>query len=196
MNNTTKKTTASAECYRPKFAIYHPNGKGTGCAMKMELHPAHGDHDGCIMMSVAPQKTIGDLRGPTRKFPTFDWENRICVKLDFSDICKLLQVFRGESESLEDGKGLYHRSARFTTRIVFRHMINPVQGYSLEVYRDTAGHPEASRSVHLMLNPWEALGVGIAFENSIGVICFGIPRVLAHEPREEAEEGDAYDVPA
>jgi len=196
MNANTKKTTAPAEGFRPRFAIYHPNGKGTGCAMKMELHPAHGDQDGCIMMCVAPQKTVGDLHGATRKFPTFDWENRICVKLDFADICKMLQVFRGECETLEDGKGLYHRSARHTTRIVFRHMTDPVQGYSLEVYRDTAGHPEDTRSAHLMLNPWEALGVGISFENSIGVICFGIPRTLAHEPRGEAGEGDAYDVPA
>lgn len=196
MNDTTRKNTAPAANFRPKFAIYHPNGKGTGCALKMDLHPAHGDQDGCIMMSIAPQKTLGDLRGPSKKFPTFDWENRICVKLDFADICKLLQVFRGEVEALEDGKGLYHRSARYTTRIVFRHLIEPVQGYSLEVYRDTPGHPEQNRVTHIVLNPWEALGVGISFENSIGVICFGIPQVFAHERPDENEDGGAYGIPA
>jgi len=192
-NNNARGDGASAEGFRPKFSIYHPNGKGTGCALKMELHPAHDDHDGCIMMCVAPQKTVGDMRGAVRKFPTFDWENRICVKLDFADICKILQVLRGECESLEDGKGLYHRSARYTTRIVLRHLIEPVQGYSLEVYRDTAGSQDESCSAHLVLNTWEALGVGMSFENSIGVICFGIPRVLARAAeRPEVEEGSAY----
>jgi len=196
MNNTTRKNTTPAEGFRPRFAIYHPNGKGTGCALKMDLRPAHGDEDGCIMMCVAPQKTVGDMHGPAKKFPTFDWENRICVKLGFADICKILQVFRGECESLEEGKGLFHRSARYTTRIVLRHLIEPVQGYSLEVFRSTAGNPDENRVTHIVLNPWEALGVGISFENSIGVICFGIPKVLAHERPDEVEEGDAYDVPA
>jgi len=196
MNDTNSKTTSAAEGFRPKFAIYHPNGKGAGCALKMDLHPAHGDVDGCIMMSVAPQKTIGELRGPNKKFPTFDWEKRICVKLDFSDICKMLQVLRGECESLENGKGLYHRSVRYTTRIVFRHLVDLVQGYSLEVYRTSEGRPEEDCSAHIVLNQWEALGVGIAFENSIGVICFGIPRVQAYGRPDEGENSEAYDVPA
>jgi len=196
MNDTTKKTMIPNEGYRPQFAIYHPNGKGTGCALKMELHPAHGDVDGCIMMCLAQQKTVGDMRGPTRTFPTFDWENRICVKLDFADLCKFLQVFRGECESIEDGKGLYHRSMRYTTRIVFRHLIDPVQGYSLEVYRDTVGRPDESRMAHIVLNSWESLGVGISFENSIGLICFGIPKTVVSERAEEAEERNAYDIPA
>jgi len=182
-----------AEGFRPKFSIYHPNGRGTGCALKMELHPAHDDHDGSIMMCVASQKTVGDLRGPVRKFPTFDWENRICVKLDFADICRMLQVLRGECESIGDGKGLYHRSSRFTTRIVLRHIIEPVQGYSLEVYRESAGESDESRSAHIVLNTWEALGIAMAFENSIGVICFGIPRVLVRAAEAaETEEGGTY----
>jgi len=190
MNDKPRENNVPAEGFRPKFSIYHPNGKGTGCALKMELHPAHDDRDGCIMMRLASQNTIGDMRGPVRRFPTFDWEKRICVKLDFADICKMLQVFRGECESLEDGKGLYHRSARYTTRIVLRHLIEPVQGYSLEVYRDTAGHPDESLSAHIVLNPWEALGIGVSFENSIGVICFGIPRVLARATDDsDVEEG-------
>ena len=28
--------------FRPRLAIYHANAKGTGCAIKMELHPAVG----------------------------------------------------------------------------------------------------------------------------------------------------------
>lgn len=32
--------------FRPRLALYHANAKGTGCAIKMELHPAHGATDG------------------------------------------------------------------------------------------------------------------------------------------------------
>jgi len=195
-SKTTTKTTAMNTGLRPRFAIYHPNGKGTGCAMKMELHPAHADHDGYIMMCVAAQKTVGEGDGASRKFPTFDWENRIWVKLDFSDICKILQVLRGECESLGDGKGLYHRSARFSTRIVLRHLTEPIQGYSLEIYRDAAGDADGGRSAHLVLNPWEALGVGISFENAIGLICFGVPQVMARERADNELEEASYDVPA
>lgn len=166
---------------RPKFAIFHPNAKGTGCAMTLDLHPAHGQKDGCIMAAFACQKSVGDRSGSVITYPTFDWENRICVKLDFNDLCKMLQVFRGECESIGDGKGLYHRSPKYSTRIVLRHLLEPVQGYSLEVYRNTPGRPDEDRSAHILLTPAEALGLGISFENSIGVICFGIPKVIPHD---------------
>ena len=28
---------------RPTLTMYHPNGKGTGSAIRLELHPAHDD---------------------------------------------------------------------------------------------------------------------------------------------------------
>lgn len=197
MNEQTKKNETQTDFEsRPAFSVYHPNGKGTGCALKLDLYPAQGSTDGYIMMKLAMQKSVGDMKGAVKKFPTFDWQNRICVKLNFADICKILQVFRGECETLEEGKGLYHRSARYMTRIVLRHLTDPVQGYSLEVYRDQFGHPDGSQAVHLVMNTWEALGVSLAFENSIGLICFGIPRVTAREGTEEGLEEVTYDVPA
>ena len=42
------------------WTIYHPNGKGTGSAVKMELHPAHGVVAGSMFVTLAPQKTIGE----------------------------------------------------------------------------------------------------------------------------------------
>lgn len=197
MNEQGKKNETQADFEsRPAFSVYHPNGKGTGCALMLDLYPAQGDTDGYIMMKLATQKTVGDMRGAIKKFPTFDWARRICVKLDFADICKILQVFRGECETLEDGKGLYHRSARFTTRIVLRHLTEPMQGYSLEVYRDRPDRSDESQSAHLVMNTWEALGVSLAFENSIGLICFGIPRVMARGRMDEGSEEATYDVPA
>jgi len=46
--------------FRPSFRFYHANPKGTGSAVKMNLHPAHDDEDGCIMLTIANQKTVGN----------------------------------------------------------------------------------------------------------------------------------------
>lgn len=165
--------------FRPKFALYHASTKGTGCAMKMALHPAHDDTDGSIWMTLANQMTIGDRRGPNPVYPRFDWENGACVKLDFNDLCQFLQVFRGEIETIGEGKGLYHTSSRATTLISFRHAIDPIAGYSLEVFR-TPKEGEDQR-FHFFLNPAEACGLAEAIADVMGIIAFGIPVVLPHD---------------
>jgi len=166
--------------YRPELTFYHPNAKGTGCALSMNLHPAHDDVDGSIMMKVACQASVGEGRGPGRTFARFDWERAICVKLDFNDLCQILQVFRGECESIADGRGLYHRSPKAATRIVLRHLVEPVVGYSLELYRTPVGGEGESRA-HILLTPSEARGLCEALAGSMSVICFGIPTVIAHD---------------
>ena len=164
---------------RPSLCFYHPSTKGTGCALKMNLHPAHDYTDGSIMVKVANQMTVGDLRGPNPTFPRFDWENPICVKLDFSDLCKMLQVLRGECESLEDGRGIFHRSPMGLTKIVLRHLLEPVSGYSFELYRTSSNGEEAR--AHIFFSPWEALGISEAIAGSMSVISFGIPMVIPHD---------------
>ena len=85
---------------RPRLALYHANAKGTGCAIKMELHPAVGAADGSIFCTFAAQKTIGNRLGPNPTFPTFDWTEAITVKLAFDDLTKMQQVFRMHRRSL------------------------------------------------------------------------------------------------
>ena len=179
MNNNENNPAAALPTYRPSLRFFHANQKGTGCAVSLELHPAHDRVDGSIMAKVANQMTIGDRRGPNPTFPRFDWENAISVKLDFSDLCKMLQVFRGECESLEGDRGLYHKTARATTRIVLRHLVDPVSGYSFELYR-TPTNGEESRT-HILFSPWEALGLAEAIAGSMSVISFGIPVVIPHD---------------
>ena len=163
----------NTKIHHPSLAFYKANAKGTGCAMKMELHPAHGDTAGCIMMTLASQKTVGDRRGPNQTFPTFDWENPITVNLDFTDLSKMIQVFRGECESIEDGRGLVHRSPSGLTYIKLEHLVEPIPGYRLDVKLcDGEGRVEKRA---IMLAPYEALGLTAAIESSLGVICFGVP---------------------
>ena len=175
--------------YRPRFTLYKANGKGTGGAMQLELHPAHDQTDGSIWMKMARQMTIGDRRGPTPVYPRFDWENAITVKLDFSDLARMLQVFRGECEELEEGRGLFHASPVGSTKIVLRHLIGEIQGYSLEVYRTAAGsHAESQARVYLC--PYEAIGIVAAIEGALSVICFGIPMIVERDTsayRQEAK---------
>ena len=160
---------------RPTLTMYHPNGKGTGSAIRLELHPAHDDTAGSIMATSATQLTTGNCMGSMPVYPRFDWDGAITVKLDFTDISKMLQVFRGECESIEDGRGLFHKSTRGTTKITLRHIVEPIHGYMLEFYRKTS---EEDSNARIFLSPYEALGLATAIESSMGVICFGIPMVI------------------
>lgn len=162
---------------RPTLTMCHPNAKGTGSAIRLELHPAHDDTAGSIVATLATQLTIDDRLGV---YPRFDWDGAITVNLDFTHICKMLQVFRGECESIEDGRGLFHRSPSGTTKIMLRHLVEPIYGYMLEVYvyRNTSGSEDST--VRIFLSPHEALGLATAIESSMGVICFGIPMVIPH----------------
>ena len=158
------------------MTMYHPNGKGTGSAIRLELHPAHDDIAGSIMATIATQLTTGGRLGAVPVYPRFDWEGAITVKLDFTDISKMLPVFRGECESLEDGRGLFHKSTRGTTKITLRHIVEPINGYMLEVSRKTSDSEDSN--ARIFLSPYEALGLATAIESSMGVICFGIPMVI------------------
>ena len=161
---------------RPTLTMYHPNGKGTGSAIRLELHPAHDNTAGSIMATIATQLTTGNCMGSMLVYPRFDWEGAITVKLDFTDISKMLQVFRGECESLEYGRGLFHKSTRGTTKIILRHIVEPINGYMLEVSRKTSDSEDSN--ARIFLSPYEALGLATAIESSMGVICFGIPMVI------------------
>ena len=163
---------------RPALTMYHPNGKGTGSAIRIELHPAHEDTDGSIMATIATQLTTGNCMGSMPVYPRFDWEGAITVKLDFTDISKMLQVFLGECESIEDGRGLFHKSTRGTTKITLRHIVEPINGYMLEVYRKTSDSEDSN--ARIFLSPYEALGLATAIESSMGAICFGIPMIIPH----------------
>ena len=176
--NTTGKTVATG-AFRPRLSYYHPNARGTGCAVQFELHPAHESTSGSIFASFARQKSTGSYANGQRQFPSFDWTNRVCVKLDISDLSQILQVFRGMQESLADGKGLFPRSERGNTVIKLEHRIDPQPGYFLEVWKK----PLEGEAVNagLLFTPTEALGLSLAIEQSMDVIAFGIPMVIARE---------------
>lgn len=163
---------------RPSLALYHANCKGTGSAMKMELYPLKiGNLDsGAIYATIARQSSLGDRRSTPPIYTSFDWDNALKVKLDFTDLAKVLQVLRGETESIDEGKGLFHRYADKCQVIKFRHMIEPVCGYSLEVSETStdADAQTSDRKAYIFLSSAEALGLSLAIEHSFAAIAFGV----------------------
>ena len=154
---------------RPALSLYHANGKGTGSALTVGLRPASAEQEGALFVGIAPQERAKD-----NPFPRFDWEKEVVERLDFADVCAIVEVLRGESESIADGAGLFHRSPSAATAIRFRHVIEPVPGYMLEILRRWTDGEE--RNARFFLTSHEATGLCLAIEASIGVMCFGVPQ--------------------
>ena len=188
MNNETNTQIRDVESYRPRLSYYHPNGRGTGGAVQFELHPAHGSTDGSIFATFARQKTVGSREGGVCTFPRFDWTNRICVKLDMSDLLQMLQVFRGMQESIADGKGLFHRSEHGNTIVKLEHRIEPQPGYVFEALRKPLDGESISAGI--VFTVAEALGLSLAIEQSMDVIAFGIPMVIPRTSQTMRQPGD------
>lgn len=157
-----------------RLELYHPNAKGTGCAMAMVLHPADPMQIGFISVSIANQMTVGNPTGDNPTHPTFDWVNSVDVVLDFNDLCVILQVLRGETESVCEGRGIFRKYNERCQKIQLRHLIDPVCGYSFEVVETPANGGEEKR-VHMLLSPAESLGLYEAIHGSMYLIAFGMP---------------------
>ena len=161
---------------RARKVFYHPNGKGTGAALQLELHPAHEDIEGSVFLTLAPQKSIGMKTDTDTVHPTFDWRNAICLKLGLMDLAQILQVLRGMQESLADGKGLFHRSAGASAVIKFEHRIEPAAGYLLEASKKPL--VGELRRVTFFFRPAEAFACALMLEQSLMYVAFGIPAVV------------------
>ena len=159
---------------RPRLEFYHPNAKGTGCAMAMALRPADSAQNGFISVSIASQLTVGNPMGANPTFPTFDWENCVDVVLDFDSLCKILQVLRGETESIGDGRGIFHEHKECRQKIQLSHLIDPVCGYSFEVF-ETSANGGYEKRAHMLLSPAESLGICEAISGSMSLVAFGCP---------------------
>ena len=162
--------------YRAYDAYFHASPKGTGSACKLELHPAHDDVAGSIFVQLAMQKTVGSYQAGTQIFPTFDWENKITLKLDRTDLSQIIQVLRGMRESINDGKGIFHRSANANTIIKFYHQIEPKSGYMLSASRKTMDG--VLTGCWFFFDVDEALTLMLSLEQAMLYVCVGIPEII------------------
>jgi len=181
----------SSRTYRPRLSFYHANSKGTGSAALFEAVPASSHRDGAVYLTLAQQKSVAGLDDQgKRQFASFDWQNRVIVKLNFNDLCQMLLVFHGETASLAEGKGLYHDSRNMTTIINLNRQTEPFAGVALDVSRKGKGTEDQSVRVRIIFKDAEAFGLGTVLEQILGLIAFGIPRrsrafsaTMQHEPK-------------
>lgn len=197
MNDTLKETTTqtttpnaapapvSASASAPSAKLrefpvnlrfYHANSKGSGSAMQLELRPAVADHDGAIFLLLAAQKSVANLVNGARQFATFDWKNRINVKLNFSDISAMLMVFEGKRENINEGKGLYHTLKEITNVIYVERKAEPYPGVEIGISKRIKGQEGQEQRLRLLLNPVEAFGLGRVLMLTLPLIAFGIPK--------------------
>jgi hypothetical protein len=175
---------APARTYRPRLSFYHANGKGTGSAARFEVIPACGDRDGAVYLTLAQQKSVatGSVSQGNRQYATFDWQNRVTVKLNFGDLCQMLLVFRGQAAAIAEGKGLYHDSRNTTTIINLTRQTEPHPGLALDVSRKGKTEADAATRVRIAFNGAEAFGLGAALEQILGLLAFGIPKDVICAP--------------
>ena len=89
------------------------------------------------------------------------------------DLAKILQVFRGNYESIDDGKGLYHRTINGLTVVRLYHRIEPIGGYVLDVsHKSNDG--ETVRLIFLMTYD-EAFALAEAIDHAMLYVAFGVP---------------------
>ena len=177
--DTARRTEADV---RPRYVCCHPNAKGTGCTVKFEMHPAHGYVEGSLFATFAAQKTAGQMEGGRRILPTFDWENRITVRLSVNEVAAMLEVLRGYCEKMSDGNGLFHRTPKANTVITLEHRLEPSPGFLFAVSRKPVeGTP---RRMGLLLSMKEALVLSEALGGAMLYMAFGMPKIL---PRASTE---------
>lgn len=155
------------------LVMYHPNGKGTGAALKLELRTAEGEIDGGVLVTLAPQTAVACRTENETIFPKFDWDNPITSKLDILAISQILMVFRGMEESIADGKGLFLRSVDANRVIKFEHRIEPVPGYMLDISEKPIDG-EIRRAQFFVRNS-EAFAISVVLEQAMLYIAFGVP---------------------
>ena len=183
--NETRKTLDIRPCY----TCCHPNAKGTGSTVRFELHPAHDTVEGSVFITFATQKTVGSYENGRRILPTFDWANRVTVRLSLNEVAQMLEVFRGYREKLCDGNGLFHRTPKANTIITLEHRLEPTPAYVLGVSRkDVAGE---LKRINVFLSMPETIVLSEALASGMLYMAFGVPKVVVRPPKDEPVEGPA-----
>jgi hypothetical protein len=151
----------------PTLKFYHANARGTGSALSLSLRQATAEADGAIIAEIIPQADRG-----AAPCPAFDNAAAIVARLRFVDVCEFVRVFRGEVESIADGKGIYIGRPGEAVRVRLAHVIEPVAAYRLELDYMWQMVDDA-RHAAIFLTPAEALGICLCFESSLQELAFG-----------------------
>lgn len=166
---------AAQKTYPPVLSFYHPNSKGTGCAVEFDLRPATSEREGCIFAAFANQKSLatGSRNDNSRQAATFGWNEKITVKLNFNDICQLLLVLAGKAPSAADGKGLFHDAGETSTVIHMARTNEPVRGISFEVSKKRKNSPDPAQRSRILFTDAESFGLYRLLDACLFPLAFG-----------------------
>lgn len=158
--------------YNDRLVFYHPTQAGSGAAARLSfrLRRPEEERDSCFFIDMARQKTAPSRNEEgVRTAATFDWQNRVTVKIDFLDAGELLTVLEGKAEHVKSGKGLYHDSGDSTTIIGFRKNADPA-GYSLDISKKAKADGKEAFKGHILLSEAEAIGMRCMLQQGLGVL--------------------------
>ena len=172
---TAPAPTDPQKAYSPRLVFYHPNSKGTGCAVQFDLRPATADREGCLFAAFATQKSLatGSRADASRQAATFNWTEKITVKLNFADVSALLLVLSGKVPALADGKGLFHDTGETSTVIHMARQTDPVPGVSFEVSKKRRNTPDTPQRARILFTDVETFGLARLFNAILLPLAFG-----------------------
>lgn len=149
MNHSTRDLTKyMAAPVTQYLELRHPNAKGTGTALRIAYVRELGQKARTLTVAIAPQSCDGN----------FAWACGVSYALDFLDAAHVLQVFRGECESIHDGKGLFQKTADANNVFQLNHDISATFGYAVEIRNSFTDSRDINRG-RFVLTPAESLGL-------------------------------------
>lgn len=152
---------ATTANHKPTLRFYKPNGRGTGSAIEFKFYPATENGEGEIFVRIARQVANNDPMW-------FDFDKASGFKLRFEDVCRVLQVIRGETESVNDYGGKPITDA-FGKEFHFRHCVESVCFYEFRIKSDQTGY-----DVKFEMNNAQALGLCVVLEDCLPKMAFGV----------------------
>jgi hypothetical protein len=157
---TTTQTQERTVNPNGRLLFYHPNARGTGTAIRVELRMNRQPTDryNCFFLEMARQKTRPERTEHEKTPATFDWEAKATVKLDFLDVCEFLSVFEGRRPHAGSSpQGIYHENGNSNTLIGLHKNLDG-EGYLLSLSRRSKDGQQVFKG-HMMLTEPEAIGL-------------------------------------
>lgn len=162
----------AASGYPQGLRFYHPSASGRGAALQLEprFSNSQGDRYNCFFLEMAPQQTLPRNEGGKRVHATFNWKEKLAVKLEFTDICELLVVLEGRAEKAGNGRGgLYHQHGSVNTIITCQKAEQG--GYLVGLSRKDSA-TGATHRVNIVLSEAEAVGLRNVLQTSLFFLSF------------------------
>lgn len=128
--------------------IQRPNARKTGAVL--EVLPSTGC---AIGIKLYPQMMSDNIA----------YDEPLSTTLFYEDMALMLMVLQGWEESILNGKGIHHQYIHHTVHILFRHVIEPVAGYELEII-DTKNDSSECRRAKIMLQTPDALALSYGIQ--------------------------------